>query len=165
MYSVSQAERSVIIRTQSSLARPIVKCYSVPPLPPRSAEPRTRESQPVIRLYDTLTGDVRALAQRDEGKISLYACGPTVDDHPHLGHARQAMTYDVMRRYFEWQGLEVHHAANVTDIDDNIINRANREGSTEPEVAAEWKAVYDEAIKANNRDARAKRATERAAAR
>ncbi len=100
----------------------------------------------MIRLYDTLTGDVRALAQRDEGKISLYACGPTVYDHPHLGHARQAMTYDVMRRYFEWQGLEVHHAANVTDIDDNIINRANREGSTEPEVAAEWKAVYDEAI-------------------
>jgi cysteinyl-tRNA synthetase len=100
----------------------------------------------VIRLYDTLTGEVRPLAQRDEGKVSLYACGPTVYDHPHLGHARQAMTYDFMRRYFEWRGFEVHHVANVTDIDDNIINRASREGSTEPEVAAEWKAVYDEAI-------------------
>ncbi len=100
----------------------------------------------MIRLYDTLTGDVRPLAQRDEGKVSLYACGPTVYDHPHLGHARQAMTYDFMRRYFEWRGLEVHHAANVTDIDDNIINRAKREGSTESAVAAEWKAVYDEAI-------------------
>ncbi len=100
----------------------------------------------MIRLYDTLNGDVRPLAQRDEGKVSLYACGPTVYDHPHLGHARQAMTYDFMRRYFEWRGLEVHHVANVTDIDDNIINRANREGSTEPEIAATWKAVYDEAI-------------------
>ena len=100
----------------------------------------------MIRLYDTLTGEVRPLAQRDEGKVSLYACGPTVYDHPHLGHARQAMTYDFMRRYFEWRGFEVHHVANVTDIDDNIINRASREGSTEPEVAAEWKAVYDEAI-------------------
>ncbi|MGB1630381.1 MAG: cysteine--tRNA ligase [Acidimicrobiales bacterium] len=100
----------------------------------------------MIRLFDTLTGAVRPLAQRDEGKVSLYACGPTVYDHPHLGHARQAMTYDFMRRYFEWRGLEVHHAANVTDIDDNIINRAKREGSTESAVAAEWKAVYDEAI-------------------
>ena len=103
----------------------------------------------MIRLYDTLTGDVRPLAQRDEGKVSLYACGPTVYDHPHLGHARQAMTYDFMRRYFEWRGLEVHHVANVTDIDDNIINRAMREGSTEPEVATAWKAVYDEAIFSN----------------
>ncbi|MEM9518226.1 MAG: cysteine--tRNA ligase [Actinomycetota bacterium] len=101
---------------------------------------------PAIRLYDTLTGDVRPLAQRDEGKVSLYACGPTVYDHPHLGHARQAMTYDFMRRYFEWKGLEVHHVANVTDIDDKIIARAQREGSTEPEIAAEWKAVYDRAI-------------------
>ena len=80
----------------------------------------------MIRLYDTLTGDVRPLAQRDEGKVSLYACGPTVYDPPHLGHARQAMTYDVMRRYFEWRGLTVHHVANVTDIDDKIIARARR---------------------------------------
>lgn len=99
-----------------------------------------------MRLYDTLTGEIRPLELRDEGKVSLYACGPTVYDHPHLGHARQAMTYDIIRRYLEWRGLEVHHVANVTDIDDNIINRANREGSTEPEIAKEWKAVYDAAI-------------------
>jgi len=96
----------------------------------------------VIRLYDTLTGDVRPLAQRDEGKMSLYACGPTVYDHPHLGHARQAMTYDIIRRYLEWRGVEVNHVANVTDIDDNIINRATREGLTEPEVATQWERVY-----------------------
>ncbi|MEM7140724.1 MAG: cysteine--tRNA ligase [Actinomycetota bacterium] len=99
-----------------------------------------------MQLYDTLTGEIRPLAMRDEGKLSLYACGPTVYDHPHLGHARQAMTYDIIRRYLEWTGVEVLHAANVTDIDDNIINRANREGSTEPEIAATWKAIYDEAI-------------------
>ncbi|MEZ5167764.1 MAG: class I tRNA ligase family protein [Acidimicrobiales bacterium] len=102
----------------------------------------------MIRLYDTLTGHVRPLEQRDEGKVSLYACGPTVYDHPHLGHARQALTYDIVRRYLEWTGVDVHHVANVTDIDDNIINRANREGSTEPEIAATWKAVYDEAMDA-----------------
>ena len=89
---------------------------------------------------------VRPLDQRDPGKISLYACGPTVYDHPHLGHARQALTYDVLRRYLEWRGVEVHHVANVTDIDDNIINRANKEGRTEPQVAAEWEAVYIEVM-------------------
>jgi len=102
----------------------------------------------VIRLYDTLTGDVRPLAQREPGKLSLYACGPTVYDHPHLGHARQAMTYDIVRRYLEWRGIEVQHVANVTDIDDNIINRANREGVTEPEVAAKWEQIYTEAMDA-----------------
>ena len=102
----------------------------------------------MIRLYDTLTGDVRPLAQRDEGKVSLYACGPTVYDHPHLGHARQAMTYDIIRRYLEWRGVEVNHVANVTDIDDNIINRATREGLTEPEVAVHWEGVYVEAMDA-----------------
>ncbi|MCQ3807921.1 MAG: cysteine--tRNA ligase [Acidimicrobiia bacterium] len=100
----------------------------------------------MIQLYDTLTGKVRPLAQRDPGKVSLYACGPTVYDHPHLGHARQALTYDVLRRYLEWRGVEVHHVANVTDIDDNIINRANKEGLTEPQVAEHWEAVYIEAM-------------------
>ena len=100
----------------------------------------------MMRLYDTLSGEIRPLDLRDDGKLSLYACGPTVYDHPHLGHARQAMTYDIIRRYLEWTGLEVHHVANVTDIDDNIIDRANLEGSTEPEIATKWKAVYDAAI-------------------
>ncbi|MEQ8842841.1 MAG: cysteine--tRNA ligase [Acidimicrobiales bacterium] len=99
-----------------------------------------------MRLYDTLSGEIRPLELRDEGKVSLYACGPTVYDHPHLGHARQAFTYDIVRRYLEWTGLIVHHVANVTDIDDNIINRANREGATESEIATTWKAVYDAAI-------------------
>jgi len=102
----------------------------------------------VIRLHDTLTGAVRPLSLRDEGRFSMYACGPTVYDHPHLGHARQAMTYDILRRYLEWRGLEVHHVANVTDIDDKIIARAQAEDTTEPAVAARWKEVYDEVMDA-----------------
>ena len=102
----------------------------------------------MISLYDTLTGEVRPLATREPGRVALYACGPTVYDHPHLGHARSALTYDVLRRYLEWRGLEVRHVANVTDIDDNIINRARDEGSTESEVAVEWEAVYVDAMAA-----------------
>ena len=102
----------------------------------------------MIRLYDTLQGSVRPLAQRHAGQVSLYACGPTVYDYPHLGHARQAMTYDILRRYLEWRGLEVIHVANVTDIDDKIIERAQSEGLSEPEVAARWGAVYAESMAA-----------------
>ena len=102
----------------------------------------------MISLYDTLTGEVRPLKLREEGRVALYACGPTVYDHPHLGHARSALTYDVLRRYLEWRGLDVRHVANVTDIDDNIINRARDEGSTESEVAVEWEAVYIDAMAA-----------------
>ena len=102
----------------------------------------------MISLYDTLTGEVRPLKLREPGRVALYACGPTVYDHPHLGHARSALTYDVLRRYLEWRGFDVRHVANITDIDDNIINRARDEGSTESEVAVEWEAVYVDAMAA-----------------
>ena len=56
------------------------------------------------------------------------------------------MTYDIMRRYLEWSGLQVHHVANVTDIDDKIIARAQKEETTEPAISAEWKQVDDDVI-------------------
>ena len=99
-----------------------------------------------MKIYDTLSRDVVDFVPRKDGEVSLYACGPTVYDHPHLGHARQAMTYDIARRYFEWSGYRVHHVANVTDIDDNIIKRANREGVTETAIAEEWEGIYIKAM-------------------
>ena len=102
----------------------------------------------VICLHDTLTGRIRRLRLRRPGEVSMYVCGPTVYDHPHLGHARSALTYDVLRRYLQWLGLGVLHVANITDIDDKIIERARREGRTEPEVAEKWEAVYAESMAA-----------------
>src|SRR5205823_2782002 len=75
----------------------------------------------VIRLHDTATGEVHEVRQREPGKLSFYVCGPTVYDVPHLGHGRHVLTYDVLRRYLEWTGVDVHHVSNVTDVDDNII--------------------------------------------
>ena len=88
-----------------------------------------------MRLTDTLTGRIRDLEPREPGKVSIYACGPTVYDVPHLGHARTALTYDVLVRYLRWRGQEVTLVSNITDIDDNIINRAAETGTTEPELA------------------------------
>ena len=108
-----------------------------------------RHAYPVrMLLFDTLTNTKRELELREPGHVSIYACGPTVYEAPHLGHARNALTYDILRRYFEWRGYNVHHVSNVTDIDDNIINRAQREGTTEPEVAATWERIYIEAMDA-----------------
>jgi cysteinyl-tRNA synthetase len=74
----------------------------------------------------------------------MYVCGPTVYDHPHVGHGRFLLVFDVLRRYLEWCGNEVVYVSNVTDIDDKIINRANREGRTPDDVAVEFeKAWYD----------------------
>ena len=96
----------------------------------------------MLRFYDTLSREKREFAPRKEGEVSLYACGPTVYDVPHLGHARTALTYDILVRFLEWQGHNVVYVANITDIDDNIIARAQRENSTEPEIAATYEAEY-----------------------
>ncbi len=72
----------------------------------------------------------------------MYVCGPTVYDDPHVGHARTALTFDMVRRYLQWRGYEVTFVSNITDIDDNIINRAAQTGTTEPELAARYEQVY-----------------------
>ncbi|MGI9119416.1 MAG: cysteine--tRNA ligase [Acidimicrobiales bacterium] len=96
----------------------------------------------MLRLHDTATGRVRPLELREPGKVSMYVCGPTVDNVPHLGHGRFALVFDVLRRYLEWRGLAVRYVSNITDIDDKIINRANREGCTSEEVAATYEAAW-----------------------
>ena len=78
----------------------------------------------------------------------MYLCGPTVYDLPHLGHGRHALVWDVARRWFTFQGLDVHVVSNITDIDDNIINRATRDGRSEPEVAAQFEQEWWNAMAA-----------------
>ena len=96
-----------------------------------------------LQIYDTMTRRKTAFVPRTPGEVSMYVCGPTVYDVPHLGHGRTALTYDVIRRYFEWSGFDVTLASNVTDIDDKIVGRAQRERRSEAEVAAEYTAAYD----------------------
>src|SRR5579871_3254259 len=102
----------------------------------------------MLHLHDTATGTVRPFEPRTEGQVSMYVCGPTVYDLPHIGHGRANLTFDILRRYLSFEGLRVHHVANVTDVDDNIIKRANELGRTEPDVAAEFEARWWESMEA-----------------
>ncbi len=102
----------------------------------------------MLRLYDTATGTVRPLEHRTEGEVSMYVCGPTVYDLPHIGHGRYNLVFDVLRRYLLFCGFRVHYVSNITDVDDNIITRAAEQGRSEPEVAAEFEARWWEAMDA-----------------
>ena len=100
----------------------------------------------MLHLYDTATREVRELALREPGTVSIYLCGPTVYGPPHLGHGRATLVYDVLRRYLEWSGLHVRLVSNVTDIDDKIIDRANREARPWQEITHKCEAVWFDAM-------------------
>jgi cysteinyl-tRNA synthetase len=96
----------------------------------------------VLRLYDTALGRVAPLEPGRPGHFSMYVCGPTVYGEPHLGHGRFTVTWDVLRRYLTWTGLDVHFVSNVTDIDDKILARAAAEGRSPAEVARHYEQVW-----------------------
>jgi cysteinyl-tRNA synthetase len=100
----------------------------------------------VLRLHDSVTGQVTPLSTRDEGKVGMYVCGPTVYDHPHVGHGRFTLVWDVLRRYLEWSGAEVEFVSNVTDIDDKIIRRAAEEGRSTQDVVEEYERAWYDAM-------------------
>lgn len=96
----------------------------------------------MISLYDTVTREVSPLELREPGKVGMYVCGPTVYGPAHLGHARMALVFDILRRYLSWSGLQVTFVSNITDIEDKIIALANSEGRPESEVAQHWEAAW-----------------------
>src|SRR3954467_8532426 len=81
----------------------------------------------VLRLYDTLTRSTRDFAPIREGHVGIYVCGPTVQSPPHVGHARSAIAFDILRRWLTAIGHDVAFLRNVTDIDDKILHNAGHE--------------------------------------
>lgn len=81
-----------------------------------------------IKVYNTLTKQKEDFVPINEGKANIYVCGVTPYNHPHVGNARPFVTWDVIRRFLEHEGYDVTHVQNFTDIDDKIINTANKEG-------------------------------------
>ncbi|HOM67300.1 MAG: Cysteine--tRNA ligase [Chloroflexi bacterium ADurb.Bin120] len=101
-----------------------------------------------LRIYDTLTRSKSEFKTIEEGKVRMYVCGPTVYDSAHVGHAMFALVFDIIRRYLIYRGYEVNYVMNFTDVDDKIIDRANRLGVDPFELAEK----YIEEFKHNLRD-------------
>ncbi len=96
----------------------------------------------MIKAYNTMTGRKEALNPRDEGKIGMYVCGPTVYNYIHVGNGRAYLTFDIIKRYLLYQGYKVTHVQNFTDVDDKIINRAAEEGTTPEELARRYEEAF-----------------------
>ncbi len=95
-----------------------------------------------MKVYNTLTRQKEEFIPIEEGKVRMYACGPTVYNFIHIGNARPICVFDTLRRYLEYKGYDVTFAQNFTDIDDKIINRANDEGVTFTDIAEKYIEEY-----------------------
>jgi len=95
-----------------------------------------------LKLSNTLTKIKEELKPVYPGEVRIYSCGPTVYDYFHIGNARPFIVFDVLRRYLEYKGFKVIFVQNFTDIDDKMIDRANKEGITVFELADRFIAEY-----------------------
>lgn len=97
-----------------------------------------------MRLFNTLTNKKEEFKPIEEGKVSIYICGPTVYNHAHIGNTRPMIVFDVLRRTFEYLGNDVTFISNYTDVDDKIIKAAKAEGITEKELTDKYIKAYED---------------------
>jgi cysteinyl-tRNA synthetase len=97
-----------------------------------------------VKVYNTMTRSKEEFAPRSPGHVRIYVCGVTVYDLSHVGHARSAMVFDVIQRYFRFKGYRVTFVRNFTDIDDRIIRRAHAEGVSAAEISERYTQAFRE---------------------
>lgn len=102
----------------------------------------------MIKIYDTKAREKRPFVPVADGKVNMYVCGPTVYNFIHIGNARTFISFDTIRRYLIWRGYEVKFVQNITDVDDKIIKKANEEGRSASEVAAEYAQAFIDDMRA-----------------
>ncbi|MDX8336423.1 MULTISPECIES: cysteine--tRNA ligase [Cetobacterium] len=98
----------------------------------------------MLKIYNTLKGELEIFKPLKEGEVSMYVCGPTVYNYIHIGNARPAIFFDTVRRYFEFRGYKVKYVQNFTDVDDKMIKKANEEGVTLQDIAKKYIDAYFE---------------------
>ncbi|MEK7236924.1 MAG: cysteine--tRNA ligase [Nitrospirota bacterium] len=96
----------------------------------------------MLSIYNTLTGKKEPFQSLQPKTVRMYVCGVTVYDYCHIGHARSALVFDVIRRYLEFSGYQVEFVKNFTDVDDKIIKRANERGVSCDTITAEFIDAY-----------------------
>ncbi|MGC8497463.1 MAG: cysteine--tRNA ligase [Thermoplasmata archaeon] len=100
-----------------------------------------------LKLYDTLTQQKLEFRPMIEGHVKMFVCGPTIYDYSHIGHARTYLVFDMLARYLRFKGYTVFYLENITDIDDRIIERANREQVPAKSISDKYKEAFLEDIK------------------
>ena len=103
-----------------------------------------------MKIYNTLTKQKEEFQPIEEGKVSMYVCGPTVYNYIHIGNARPMIVFDTVRRYFEYKGYEVNFVSNFTDVDDKIIKKAIEEGVSSDEISKRYIAECKKDMAAMN---------------
>jgi cysteinyl-tRNA synthetase len=97
-----------------------------------------------LKIHDTLTGRLVPFTPRNAGKVGVYCCGPTTYDVAHVGHARAALTPDILVRHLRSRGYPVTFVRNITDVDDKILNRAKERGEEPTALSARFAKLYQE---------------------
>ncbi|KAK7243375.1 hypothetical protein RIF29_38169 [Crotalaria pallida] len=101
------------------------------------------EQQTELRIYNSMTNEKEIFRPKEPGKVSMYVCGVTVYDYSHIGHARAAVSFDILFRYLKHLGYEVTYVRNFTDVDDKIIKRANESGEDPLALSDRFCDEYD----------------------
>ena len=103
-----------------------------------------------MRIYNSLTDKVEEFKPINEGKVTMYVCGPTVYNYVHIGNMRPVITFDMVYKYLKYLGYDVKYASNYTDINPKITKAAEALGITEREVADKFIKAYEEDLKNYN---------------
>lgn len=98
----------------------------------------------MIKLYNSLTNKLEEFKTIQPGVVSMYVCGPTVYNYPHIGNARPMIVFDTFKKMFEASGYKVEYISNFTDVDDKIINKAKEEGVDEKVISERYIKAYND---------------------
>lgn len=104
----------------------------------------------MLKVYNTLTNQKEEFKPIEDGKVTMYVCGPTVYNYIHIGNARSAVAFDTIRKYLEYRNFDVNYVMNFTDVDDKIIKAANDQGVEPSVLSKQFIEAFHEDTKALN---------------
>jgi cysteinyl-tRNA synthetase len=104
----------------------------------------------MLRFYNTLTRQKDVFQPRISGQVSLYTCGPTVYNHPHIGNYRAYIFEDLLRRYLKYRGYNVTQVMNLTDVEDKIIRDSQQAGMSLRDFTSQYIRTFFEDLRTLN---------------
>lgn len=100
-----------------------------------------------IKFYNSLSNSLEDFTTQEDKKVSMYVCGPTVYNYPHIGNMRPVVVFDTLRRFLTYIGYDVTYVSNYTDVDDKIIKAAKQEGKSEKELTDFYIAEFEKTLR------------------